>query len=149
MALSIPDWLEIPPAKELSKAQQYLLQAMVMATSEDAKIYDSLSAVNDMLGDFVGTLVDKQQYGVALGRDLGAHLIAAKEKDVLCAMVEINKAQQSAIRRKDKKEFEELNAVIGMLSEMIEYGKRKGTGKRGLSDIADAASESCPKYARG
>jgi len=151
MMLSIPAWLEIPPAQALSKAQQFLLQAMATTTSEDAKIYESLSAVNDMLGDFVGTLVDKQKYGVALGRDLGATLLAVREKDALCAMVEINKAQQHAIRRQDKKEYEELCDVMTMLSEMIEFHstfKAKGKGKRGMSDAADSASESCTKYAR-
>jgi len=151
MALSIPAWLEIPPANALCKVQELLLRAMVMTTSEDAKIYNSLSAVNDMLGDFVGALVDQQHYGSVLGRDLGVTWVAVKEKDALCAMVEINKAQQRAIRRKDKQEYEELKEVITMLSEMIEYHstiKAKGKGKRGMSDTADAASESCTKYAR-
>ena len=77
--------------------------------------------------------------------------VAVKEKDALCAMVEINKAQQNSIRRKDKKEYEELGDVITMLSETIKYHstiKAKGKGKRGMSDAADAASESCTKYAR-
>ena len=70
MALSTPAWLEIPPANALCKVQELLLQAMVMMI-EDAEIYNPLSAVNEMLGDFVGALVDKQHYGSALGRDLG------------------------------------------------------------------------------
>jgi len=94
--------------------------------------------------------VDKQQYGCALGCDLGTTWVAVKEKDALCAMVEINKAQQNAIRRKDKKEYEELGDVITMLSEMIEFHstfKAKGKGKRGMSDAANSVSESCTKYA--
>jgi len=124
---------------------------MAASTSEDAQIHESLSAVNDMLSHFVGTLVDKQKYVVALGRDLGPTLLAVREKDALWAMVEINKAQQHAIRRQDKKEYEELYDVMTMLEEMIEFSstcKAKGKGKRDMSDTADSANARCTKNAR-
>jgi len=151
MALSIPAWLEIPPALALSKAQQFLLQAMVTTKSEDAKIYKSLTTVHDMLDDWVATLVDKNQYGVSIGRDLGACLPVVRETDVLCAMVEINKAQQNFICRQDKKEYEEMQGVMTMFSEMIAWHstlKGKGKGKRDVSDTAVNDSERCTKYAR-
>jgi len=123
----------------------------VATTREDAQTLESLGAVSDLLGDFVSTLVDQEQYKTAVGRELGPILVTVKEKDALCAMVEINKGQFHAIRGKDKKEYEELNDVYTMLSEMIEFHrtcKTKGKGKRGMSDAAVSASEGCTKKAR-
>jgi len=150
MALSIPAWLEIPPAQALCKVRGLVLEAMVVAkTCEDAQTLESLGAVSDLLGDFVSTLVDRDKYETALGRHLGTLIVTVKEKDALCAMVEINKGQQNAIRGKDKKEYEELGDVFTMLEEMIEFHhtcKTKGKGKRGTPDAAVSAS--CTKYAR-
>ena len=147
MALSIPAWLEVPPALALCKVQELVLKAMVVATTfEDAPTLESLRAVNDLLGDFVSSLVDKDQYEISLGRDFGPFIVTVKEKDALCAMVEIIKGQQNPIRGKDKKEYEELGDVFTMFSEMIEFAKRKG--KRGMSDTAVCAIEPCTKCAR-
>jgi len=128
------------------------LEAMVVATTvENAQILESLGAVNDLLGDLVSTLVGQDRYETAVGRELGPILVTVKEKDALCAMVEINKGQFHAIGDKDRKECEDLNAVYTMLSEMIEFhrtGKTKGKGKRGMTDVAVSANEGCTKKAR-
>ena len=142
MTLCVPSWLEVPPADVLRSVQQVLLQGMAK-TVDDAEIYASLSAVNDMLGDFVGTLLDKQQYGIALGSIFGRTHLMADKKDILRAMVEINKAQQCAIRRRDKVEYERLDGVSTMLSEMLDYnskGKGEGKGKGGARGTPDGKS---------
>ena len=130
MLLHVPYWLEVPPADVLCSAQGVLLQGMVNAVDDNAEIYASLSAVNDMLGDFVGTIVDRQQYGIVLGSIFGRTHITADKKDILRAMVEINKAEQCAIRRRDGIEYSRLDGVSTMLEEMLDYNlKDKGEGK--------------------
>ena len=151
MMLSIPSWLEIPPAKTLAKAQQFLLQAIATSTREDANIRESLRAVNDMLDHFVSSLVDKQKYQTTTGGELGPILLAVREKDAQWAMVEINKAQQHAIIRQDKREYEELFDVMTMFEEIIEFSSTcnaKGRGKRDMSDAADSTSARGTKVAR-
>jgi len=136
MLLHVPYWLEVPPADVLCSAQGVLLQGMVNAVDDNAEIYASLSAVNDMLGDFVGTIVDRQQYGIVLGSIFfGRTHITADKKDILRAMVEINKAEQCAIRRRDGIEYNRLVGVSTMLEEMLDYnlkGKGEGKGKGGV-----------------
>jgi len=134
MPLCVPYWLEVPPADVLCSVQEVLLQGMVNAV-DDAEIYASLSAVNDMLGDFVGTILDRQQYGIVLGSIFGRTHITADKKDIVRAMVEINKAQQCAIRRHDRVEYGRLDGVSTMLAEMLDYnlkGKGEGKGKGGV-----------------
>jgi len=134
MLLHVPYWLEVPPADVLCSAQGVLLQGMVNAVDDNAEIYASLSAVNDMLGDFVGTIVDRQQYGIVLGSIFGRTHITADKKDILRAMVEINKAEQCAIRRRGI-EYNRLVGVSTMLEEMLDYnlkGKGEGKGKGGV-----------------
>jgi len=112
--------------------------------------WEPLGAASDLLGTVMDTLVDKEQYKTALGRHLGPIIVTVKEKDLLCAMVEINRGQHDAILGKDKKEYDELSDVFTMLTEMIAFHrtcKAKGKGKRGMCDTA-ATSESCPKCAR-
>ena len=122
--------------------QQVLLQGMARA-ADDAEVFASLNAVNGMLGDFVGTLLERQQYGTALGGIFGRTLLMATKKDICLAMAEINLAQQCAIQNRDKAEYEKLERVNTMLSEMLDYnskGKGDGTGKGGVRGAADGKS---------
>ena len=67
----------------------------------------------------------------------------ANKKDICLAMAEINLAQQCAIQNRDEVEYDRLERVSTMLSEMLDYnskGKGDGKGKGGVRGAADGKS---------